>query len=104
MATDHELELYEKDRIITALCEVTDRCSVCYREMSTGTDCSGCDEYYSECPCPPLTEEQILNGYEEEDQLCIFEGCNKPTETLVCENHKGKFPIGLEDMDVIKSD
>jgi len=53
--------LAEKDYIITALCEVSNRCSVCYQDID-GANCESCDEYYAECTCKPLTPKQIVDG------------------------------------------
>jgi hypothetical protein len=51
--------LFEKDGIITALTELCNRCSVCYRNTSGTMNCSGCLEYYAECICKQLTREEI---------------------------------------------
>jgi len=50
--------------IKVALCEKYDRCTVCYRYMSVTdrANCGGCEEYYCECNCTPLTPDQIING------------------------------------------
>lgn len=57
---EQERLLAEKDYIITALCEESNRCSICYDTM-TGDSCDQCGEYYSECICKPLTPKQITD-------------------------------------------
>ena len=65
MTEEIERALAEKDYIITALCEASNRCSVCYGFID-GQDCVKCIEYYSECSCKHLTPEQIVNGEDKE--------------------------------------
>ena len=49
--------------IVYALCERFNKCPSCYRDQE-GSDCTGCNEYYCECNCKPLTKEQIIFGEE----------------------------------------
>lgn len=58
------IKLDETQKIVVALCERDRRCSTCYRYMSVSdrANCGGCEEYYCECNCTPLTPDQILNG------------------------------------------
>lgn len=54
-------EIFDIYGIITALCDVHNRCSVCYR-YSKGGSCTNCNEvYYGDCHCKPLTREEIEN-------------------------------------------
>jgi len=46
---------------ITGLCEISSRCPICFRSQD-GSECSGCQAYYPECDCIPLTKEEIVLG------------------------------------------
>lgn len=54
----------DKDYIITALCEVARRCSICYN-IQNGSECIPCKDYYGECTCKPLTPEEIVDGVDD---------------------------------------
>ena len=62
--TNAEEIIAKTKEIIVALCDHDSRCTVCYRYISftNKSDCGGCDEYYCECQCTPLTPMQIING------------------------------------------
>lgn len=44
---------------IKSFCEITSRCTVCYRPME-GDTCTECKEYYCECSCRKLTPQEIM--------------------------------------------
>lgn len=56
-------------QIITALCEDSRRCSICFRSMDSSNpmNCEKCKEYYSDCICIPLTPKEIVFGEEENE-------------------------------------
>ena len=47
--------------IVVALCEYSRKCTLCYRN-SKGSNCVGCDNYYLDCDCTPLTKMEIEEG------------------------------------------
>jgi len=57
-------EKEQLQKILVALCEFDRRCTVCYRytSMTDKANCGGCEEYYCECECTPMTPDQIING------------------------------------------
>ena len=59
----HLMEKQDLQNVINALCERSNRCTICYNDTD-GKNCAKCDEYYSECTCTPLTTDQIINGVE----------------------------------------
>ena len=57
----YKSEIINLNSIIVALCDISKKCPICYRNLINGSECEGCDGYYCECHCKPLTREQIEN-------------------------------------------
>lgn len=54
-------KILKLEKIICALTEYYRLCPGCYRNMN-GDKCTKCQEYYLDCPCTPLTPEQLVEG------------------------------------------